>query len=638
MEVREPSPRYAVEVKHIFAGVTTVPEDWEVVCLGEIAKIFDGTHQTPRYTFHGVPFYSVEQVTSGDFDSTKFISEDEYLRLSRSSCIERGDVLMTRIGSIGDCRLVDWEVRAGYYVSLALLKFRDPSLAAFFEKFSRTDFFKKEVDLHSLAHAIPRKINLGPISRLRIPVPPIAERLPIVQSLADADALIESLSLLLTKKRQIKQGVMHELLTGKKRLPGFAGNWPRKSLGELFQFSGGFSASRDQLSERGHLYLHYGDIHVSTKTFIDVGVESGVIPRLDVGLAKVSPTSLLADGDVVFVDASEDDEGVSKHVVVSNPSGLPFIAGLHTIVAKQRQKLLDRSYLRYCFQTRAVKDQFKFYAVGTKVSGISKRNIARIALPVPPYVEQEAIGELLASIDEELAALEGTLSKARQFKQGMMQSLLTGRIRLVQSASNVIPLPTKPAANPTSIQPVHNWQINEAVIIGVLAQRFGSEQFPLPRKRRVKLTYLLHRHAEGRAEGYLKKAAAPYDPHTKYQGPEQIALKNGYVWALRNEKYEGFVAGDKIDQAQRYFEQWYGTATLEWLERFHYRKTDDLELLTTVDMAMVDLVANGDPAEVTNVKRVIAAHLEWLPKLSRELFSDQRIAAAIAECQTLFGR
>ena len=481
-------------------------------------------------------------------------------------------------------------------------------------------------------------LNTALIGELKFPLPPSRkEQEAIAEALSNADALIESLSLLLAKKRQIKQGAMQELLAGKKRLPGFAGDWPRKSLGELFQFSGGLSASRDQLSEQGHLYLHYGDIHVSKKTFIDVAVDGGVIPRLDVGLAKVSPASLLSDGDVVFVDASEDDEGVSKHVVVSNPEGLPFIAGLHTIVAKQRQQVLEHSYLCYCVQTRAVKDQFKFFAVGTKVSGISKRNIAKISLPVPTYQEQEAIAKLLASIDEEIGALERQLSKSRQLKQGMMQVLLTGRIRLVQPASNVISMPAKPAATkPPSAQPAHNWQINEAVVIGVLAQRFGSESFPLPRKRRVKLTYRLHRHAEGRAEGYLKKAAGPYDPNTKYKGPEQIALKNGYVRALRNDTYEAFVAGDKIEQAQRYFEQWYGAAALNWLERFHYRKTDDLELLVTVDMAMMDLAAHGEPADVASVKRIIAAHPEWLPKLSRELFSDERIAAAIAECQTLF--
>jgi type I restriction enzyme S subunit len=148
--------------------------------------------------------------------------------------------------------------------------------------------------------------------------------------------------------------------------------------------------------------------------------------------------------------------------------------------------------------------------------------------------------------------------------------------------------------------------------------------------------YLLHRHAEGRAEGYLKKAAGPYDPNTKYKGPEAIALTNGYVRAVRNDKYEGFVAGDKIEQAQRYFEQWYGVEALGWLERFHYRKTDDLELLATVDMAIVDLAGAGQLADVAGVKRIIAAHPEWVPKLSRQLFSDDHIASAIAECQALF--
>lgn len=284
-----------------------------------------------------------------------------------------------------------------------------------------------------------------------------------------------------------------------------------------------------------------------------------------------------------------------------------------------------------------MKEQFKFYAVGTKVSGISKTNIAKITLAVPTRQEQSAVAEILMSIDSNIEALELKLSKARQLKQGMMQELLTGHIRLVQPSADVIPLPIKPAAaDPPLSQPAHNWQINEAVVIGVLAQRFGNEKFPLPRKRRVKLMYLLHRHVEGRAEGYLKKAAGPYDPNTKYKGPEAIALKNGYVRALHNDKYEGFVAGDKIEQAQRYFEQWYGVDVLEWLERFHYRKTDDLELLATVDMAVVDLTAASHPVDVIDVKRVIAAHPEWAPKLSRELFSEDRIASAIAECQALF--
>jgi hypothetical protein len=100
---------------------------------------------------------------------------------------------------------------------------------------------------------------------LQLPLPPIFEQCAIAEALSDADALIESLEQIITKKRQIKQGAMQELLTGKKRLPGFSGEWEVKRLGDLFSFSGGYSASRDQLSSECHCYLHYGDIHGSLK-------------------------------------------------------------------------------------------------------------------------------------------------------------------------------------------------------------------------------------------------------------------------------------------------------------------------------------------------------------------------------------
>ena len=279
--------------------------------------------------------------------------------------------------------------------------------------------------------SIPQ-INNKHINPLIIPFPPtVAEQKAIAVALSDADALIESLERLLAKKRDIKQGAMQELLTGKRRLPGFSGGWDTKPLGDLFEFSGGFTASRDQLTTDGHYYLHYGDIHMSTATLIDVSRDTQDIPRLKVPLSKVTPTSLLADGDVVFVDASEDDEGTSRHVVVANPARIPFISGLHTIVAKSKTRDLCHSYRRYCFQTMAIKDQFRFFAVGTKVSGISKTSIKKIALLFAPTSEQEAIASILSDMDAEIAALEAKLAKARQLKQGMMQELLTGRIRLV---------------------------------------------------------------------------------------------------------------------------------------------------------------------------------------------------------------
>jgi type I restriction enzyme S subunit len=136
--------------------------------------------------------------------------------------------------------------------------------------------------------------------------PSECERTGIAETLADADALIESLQQLIAKKRALKQGAMQVLLTGRQRLPGFSGEWKSKPLSELFRFSGGFSASRAQLGQDGHLYLHYGDIHGASSCRLDICTGASRIPRIEIPLASVSRDSMLEDADVVFVDASED--------------------------------------------------------------------------------------------------------------------------------------------------------------------------------------------------------------------------------------------------------------------------------------------------------------------------------------------
>jgi type I restriction enzyme S subunit len=184
------------------------------------------------------------------------------------------------------------------------------------------------------------------------------------------------------------------------------------------------------LSVVGYPYLHYGDIHGAIRTFIDVCADN-TIPRLDMPLSKVSKGSLLQNGDVVFVDASEDDEGASRHIVVRNSENKPFISGLHTIIAKSKNKELDNQYKEHCFQTEAVKAQFKFFAVGTKVLGVSKTSIKNILLSFPISLpEQRAIATALSDTDTYITALEKLIAKKRAIKQGAMQELLTGKLRL----------------------------------------------------------------------------------------------------------------------------------------------------------------------------------------------------------------
>lgn len=171
----------------------------------------------------------------------------------------------------------------------------------------------------------------------------------------------------------------------------------------------------------------------------------------------------------------------------------------------------------------------------------------------------------------------------------------------------------------------------------MLAKRFGSESYPLGRKRYTKLAYLLHRHVEKQPQGYLKKAAGPYNHETKYGGPERLALEKQYVREAKAGKYAGFVDGEEIDQATSYFTKWYGEESLQWLEQFRYEKNDALEVLTTVDMAVRELRAGGRETSVAEVKRVLRESDEWRPKLERAEFSDLGIAAAIRRSAALFG-
>ena len=207
-------------------------------------------------------------------------------------------------------------------------------------------------------------------------------------------------------------------------------DWVIKSFDELFTFNGGLTASRDKLSSTGLCYLHYGDIHKSNKTFVDVFDEFSKLPKLNTEIKKVSNKVLLKDGDTVFVDASEDDEGASKHIVVRNKNEIPFISGLHTIVCKSKDDSLNNLFKEFCFQSEYIKKQFKFYSAGTKVCGVNKNNIKKTLLPIPLKQEQKLIAKSLSEIGKLLLSIEKLIDKKEKIKQGTMQQLLTGKKRL----------------------------------------------------------------------------------------------------------------------------------------------------------------------------------------------------------------
>lgn len=446
----------------------------------------------------------------------------------------------------------------------------------------------------------------------------------IAEALNDADALIKSLEQLVAKKRQIKQGSLHELFLGRKRLPGFGGKWEMKALGEIGESLIGLTYRPSDVKSDGLLVLRSSNVFEGSLRFDD-----NVFVAMD-----VPERIIVQKGDILICVRNGSRDLIGKCAKIDERAqGITFGAFMAVF------RTPFHNFVYHQFQSHVIKRQINEH-LGATINQITNKSLNSFRIPFPKdEKERTAIAEIISDIDEEIVDLERKLTKYRQLKQGMMHNLLTGRIRLVATA---LAEAKPPAAlgekrTATAMGGSHTWALNEAVLISVLADQFGKPEFPLGRKRRTKLSYLFHRKTDQEVQGYLKKAAGPYNPRAKYAGPEKIAQENGYVRNHQSGRFIGFIAGEKIAQAQTYFAKWYDPNIIEWLQQFRFKSNDELERLATVDMAMQELLKQNKNADVDSVRALIASEPEWLPKLNRSAFSDVGIAAAIAECHALFG-
>lgn len=338
-----------------------------------------------------------------------------------------GDLLVCEGGEIGRSSVWRAEVPEAYYLNtlhrLRSKNHYEPELAAaFLEYLVTTGALGAVVGKSSLAHLT--KENL---LRVPLPYPPRSEQIAIVEALRSAEDFKNVLERLIAKKRDVKLGMLQELLTGRTRLPGFSDEWSEVTLGDHVSFLRTVALSRDQLDQDSPLrYLHYGDIHARTSFLLDAKAE--VMPRADVKLA--GKASRLMTGDLVFADASEDPAGVGKSVELTNVPAEGVVPGLHTIAARFDKDVLADGFKAYIQFMPDFRSALLRLAAGTKVLATTRSYISGITLSLPPIDEQRAIARILRDADAEIEALEQRLESARAIKIGMMQELLTGRTRL----------------------------------------------------------------------------------------------------------------------------------------------------------------------------------------------------------------
>lgn len=411
-----------------------LPKDWLTIKISDFTTKI-GSGKTPtggngRYRDAGRPFVRSQNVGWGRLrtDDLVFIDEATHAEFPASE-ISQGDVLLNITGaSIGRSTVVDNRVIGGNVNQHVCIIRMDPQLADFrFINFILlSPVGQRQIDSFQ-AGGNREGLNFSQVGSIVTPLPPTrAEQEAIAEALSDADAVIESLERLLVKKRQIKQGAMQELLTGRKRLPGFCGPWERKSLSEVCWFQEGPGVRNTQFTSSGVKLLNGTNI---LHGVLDLDSTSRFISESE---AHGPYAHFLADtGDIVIASSGITIERFHEKVAYVTEHDLPFCMNTSTIRFKPNGAALVSAFLFQYLRSDAFKREIGGQATGSAQLNFGPSHVAKVVLELPAAPEQEAVGLVLSDLDAEITAIEAKLTKARQIKQGMMRELLTGTIRLV---------------------------------------------------------------------------------------------------------------------------------------------------------------------------------------------------------------
>lgn len=379
-----------------------------------------------------MPVLRMGNLQGGRIDWNDLVYTDDEREIAKYA-LHPGDVLFNRTNTIdlvGKTSIYTGEhpaIFAGYLIRVNVNK--DKLDSRYLNYILNTEQAKK-YSLKVLSVAVSQaNINGQKLKTYPVPLPPTTtEQSAIATALSDMDALLAAQDALIAKKRAIKQGVMQELLIGKRRLPGFSGEWEVKRLGDHLEFLDNGANSRAELMNDGRVrYLHYGDIHGTNEVLLNPTITAmPFLPEV-----KAVRLDRLRDGDLVFADASEDLDGVSKSVELQSVGKFEVVSGMHTIAVRFDKGILADGFKAYLQFIPSFHTHLRRLASGTKVYATNMSHIASAEVKLPSPAEQVAISAVFTDMDTELTTLEAQRAKTAQLKQGMMQALLTGRIRLV---------------------------------------------------------------------------------------------------------------------------------------------------------------------------------------------------------------
>ncbi len=412
-----------------------IPDDWECVQLGDLA-IRVGSGITPTggervYTSEGRPFIRSQNVGWGklELDDLTFIPEHIHTTFTASE-IKEGDVLLNITGaSIGRSAVADKRI-AGGNVNQHVCEIRLDQTKLeplFVSSFLLSETGQRQIDSFQ-AGGNRQGLNYHQIRSFLIPLPPLPEQRAIAAALGDVDALLAALDTLIAKKRAVKTAAMQALLTGRVRLPGFSGEWVTRRLGEVGECLRGVSYKPDT-------DLFPSDSPFTIRLLRANNIQDDHLDLADlqfVNAERISEKQVLQSDDIVVCMANGSKDLVGKAAFFDLHDGHSYSFGAFMGCFRVFEKNYAYPiFVSYLFQTKRYRNEIEIILSGSSINNLKPSDIESIEFLFPSLREQRAIAAVLADMDAEIAALEARREKVRQIKQGMMQVLLTGKVRLV---------------------------------------------------------------------------------------------------------------------------------------------------------------------------------------------------------------
>lgn len=406
------------------ADAEIASKTWKIETISAIAEVktgpFGSILHERDYVESGTPIVTVEHLIEPGIlhRNLPLVSDSDYLRLKRYS-LRAGDIVFSRVGSVDRNALVR-KAEEGWLFSGRLLRIRvsnESVLPAYLSYYFHSEHFKRRIREVAVGQTMA-SLNTRILEGLRVAFPPLPEQRAVVDVLSDVDGLLQALETLTAKKQAVKRAAMQRLLSGKTRLPGFDGKWRTASLQEVAEITSG--ATPDTMNAA------YWNGTVPWCTPTDITSTRGKYLTATnrnittAGLASC-PASLLPAGALLLCTrATIGEVKIATFAVCTNQ-------GFKSLTPKD---CVSSEFLYYLLVT--LKPRLARLATGSTFGEIGKRDIASIEVALPPREEQCAIADVLSDVDAEIAALEQRLDKTRAVKRGMMQQLLTGRLRLVE--------------------------------------------------------------------------------------------------------------------------------------------------------------------------------------------------------------